>query len=91
MSAKKACSSPGCPKPMSARGLCVGHYARWRAGLDCSAPLNPRRGPRGTPSAQVAIRLPLATKARLELLAEGEGISVYALVREIVDAWLASR
>lgn len=42
-------------------------------------------------STQVAVRIPLETKARLEIIAQRDGLSMYALMRRVVDEWLRAR
>lgn len=82
------CSTPDCPHPASARGLCSGHYARLRAGRPVDTPLG-RPGPvPGEPQASVFVRLPRALKLRLEARALGKGVSVAGLIRGVVEEWL---
>lgn len=38
---RQICSVDGCMRPHVARGLCTGHYQRWRKGHDLTPPMKP--------------------------------------------------
>lgn len=87
----RRCSSPDCDRPASSRGLCVGHYARLRAGKSTVEPLGAQGPVPGEPREQVTTHLLAEDKRALERHAKAEGLSVYALLRRIVEEWLRSR
>lgn len=46
--ARGTCSNDSCDRPVSARGLCAGHYDRLRTGRDMSGPIRSHGGRGGT-------------------------------------------
>lgn len=85
------CRAAGCTHPARSRGLCVGHYARLRAGKALDTPLGAPGPPRGEPIEPIGTHLALTSKRELEAYAKREGVSLYALLRRIVEEWLEVR
>ncbi len=87
-----SCSAPGCDRPAVAHGLCQAHYMRRRRGKPLERPLGSTPGPvPGEPTQPVTTHLPLRTKRALEAHAQHEALSLYALLRRIVEDWLEAR
>lgn len=79
------CSAPNCERPARSLGLCEAHYRRSRRGKPLS-PIGARSGrTQGEPTTMVATKLPKRSMRLLEAWARREGISIYALVRRIVE------
>ncbi len=86
------CAAPGCARPALSRGLCGAHYQRQRRGVSLERPLGATSGPPpGEPMSQVTTHVPLESKRALEAHAEHSALSLYALLRRILEEWLEAR
>jgi hypothetical protein len=83
--AAKACSVKGCGRPVKGKGLCSAHYFRQRRGVSLKGPVRPP--PSEETPALVATKVAPDLKKALEVEAERRGISLYALVAEILENW----
>lgn len=83
------CSVPKCGRPVYAKGLCPAHYHRERRGAASDKPVR-RRDP-SEPVVPLSLKVRAGTKDRLQELADERGTTLYALVAEILDAWVSRR
>lgn len=83
MSLLKLCQSPGCGRPVLARGYCRCHYDRLRKQMDPNTPIRENVGLKELPRCRVAPQ----TYVALSRYAEALGISLYEAERRVLDSW----
>lgn len=86
---KRKCLNPACPEVAIAKGYCRNHYVMLRRGSDPMAAPRAKREA-GTEMLNVPTRLAPGNIAQLQAEADARGVSMYALVRDILEDWVAT-
>lgn len=82
----QTCIIVGCGKQRRGRGLCMGHYSRWREGRPLEGTLSPHGRVVQSTAKAVNTRISQEAWERLETLAEASGVSTYQYVSELLEA-----